>query len=542
VETRPRSIFTPRSLPRGSCRKDEHARDGRVGGPGARECRSRAASFNSAIDVRVDRSFFQRGTFRSLSSANCITAPVGARKDASATHTKQRHLDQVAAVLGGTQQPLIIACGTHGQGDRRRALRARHVRAGCGVRRRRRTGTRVTAGRARDGVETPPGYRCPTRQAGVARFLAAPNPLIVSVRHFKVAYDSVRSVAQSSPRGGAHSQQCLPVARDSRRDPLRKVRAVCTSRGTARPFRCAAGRKMQATRGLRDAPRCKKLGMVPKHFVRRASLAIALAITGCTITTSSSDSCSIDPTVTGCTQGSSGYSCTGSTTPVSSVSPLVCSPGVEGSAGATLFCCVSGGAVGTTCAPDVTVSNCADTTQGYSCTGSDTPEQDYSSLSCGAGISGNAGSTLYCCTSSAGADGGNDAGAVGSDSGGNIVPDSTSDTADQTDGGADAGTCGITADTGNSTCDQCVDSMCCDSLVACGTADDAGADDAGASACEQLLQCTLACLTGNPDAGVPAGTLTDCQALCSPSYSTAEQQNANALLQCLTNSCSQPCQ
>src|SRR5579864_3370032 len=133
-----------------------------------------------------------------------------------------------------------------------------------------------------------------------------------------------------------------------------------------------------------------------KHLVRRVLLVLAFAITGCTITTGPSDSCAPDSSVAGCVQGSSGYSCTGAATPEVSIgSSLNCSIGTPIDATTTLFCCISGSST-TTCAPDTTVSNCASSSQGYSCTGSDTPQQSDSSLNCGKGTPGNAGSTLYC--------------------------------------------------------------------------------------------------------------------------------------------------
>ncbi len=295
-----------------------------------------------------------------------------------------------------------------------------------------------------------------------------------------------------------------------------------------------------------------------KPRIRRTAFALAFAITGCTITTSP-DTCSSDATVTGCTQGSTGFSCTGVVSPDQGNPSLVCSSGTPGNAGATLYCCVNfgPGTAGTTCKPDVTVSGCATGAQGYACTGTDTPEQGDGSLSCDPGKAGNAGSTVYCCmttgASGGGADSGSDVGAeasialeaaTGAEAAGDAV--STGDDASgQSDTGAgagpDGGMCAVTADTGVAACDQCVNSTCCAALVACGSLDDAGADDAGASACEQLLKCTLDCVAGNPDAGLMPGTLTSCQMLCNPSYSSSEQANATGLLQCLTTACGQAC-
>ena len=297
-----------------------------------------------------------------------------------------------------------------------------------------------------------------------------------------------------------------------------------------------------------------------KPWIRRTSFALAFAITGCTVS-STSDTCSSDSTVARCTQGSTGFSCTGAATPDQTNSAWLCSKGTPDGSGSTLFCCVNFGPATsvTTCKPDLTVSNCPGTAQGYSCTGVESPDQSDGSLSCGPGTSGSGGSTSYCCTTGGangqGADAGSDASAeatigaeaaTAEEAANEAASDAGSDVPNQDETGADAapegGICAVTADTGNATCDQCVNSACCAPLVACGTADAAGSDDAGASACEQLLQCTLDCVLGNPDAGQPPGTLAGCQDLCNPSYTMSEQANASALISCLTSSCFQACQ
>jgi len=297
------------------------------------------------------------------------------------------------------------------------------------------------------------------------------------------------------------------------------------------------------------------------HVAVRAPFAIALAVTACSVsaTTGSGDTCGVDDSIAGCAPGSFGYSCAGAATPAES-SSLVCSEPTPGN-GATLYCCVAVFAP-TTCAPDLTIAGCTGDSQGYSCKGSDTPDQYDFTLNCSAGTA-SSGSTLYCCGSGDGAvptkadAGSNDVATVLSDDGGGsdvaTAPDGASDalaTSDagsgdgpSTDGvGADGAVCGVTGDTGSDSCNQCLDTSCCAALEACGTPDDAGTNDAGASACEGLLQCTLDCVAGNPDAGIPAGTLSDCEGLCNPSYTTSEQAAASALLQCLTTSCATQCQ
>ncbi len=122
----------------------------------------------------------------------------------------------------------------------------------------------------------------------------------------------------------------------------------------------------------------------------------------CCISLNSSVTCDQDTTVQGCAAGSYGFSCTGSDTPDQDQSGLVCSTGTAGSSGNTLYCCGftdSGGDGGTdagdTCTQDSTVS-CTGSAQGWSCTGSDTPDQDQSGLVCSTGTAGS-GSTQYCC-------------------------------------------------------------------------------------------------------------------------------------------------
>lgn len=299
------------------------------------------------------------------------------------------------------------------------------------------------------------------------------------------------------------------------------------------------------------------------HVALRASFALAFAFAGCSVsaTSSTGDTCGGDDTIAGCAAGSFGYSCTGTATPAEGSSSLICSQPTAGNNGATLYCCVSIFAP-TTCAPDLTVAGCTSGSQGYSCTGSDTPGQHDSTLNCSAGVAASATSTLYCCASGDGASptldaaSGDGAVAVSDDGGGDegTAADGAGDGfatyeagagdgfATDGSGGADGAVCGVTGDTGSDSCNQCLDTACCAALEACGTPDDAGTNDAGASACQGLLECTLDCVAGNPDAGVAGDTLSNCQALCNPSYTTSEQAAASALLQCLTTSCASQCQ
>ena len=110
---------------------------------------------------------------------------------------------------------------------------------------------------------------------------------------------------------------------------------------------------------------------------------------------STSSGCIADSTVSGCSSDASGYSCTGSEAPSDTDSSLSCSAGtIDGAE--TLYCCVALGS-GSTCAEDPTVEGCTGSSFGFSCLGSDTPEDADPSLTCSAGTFDN-GETLYCCT------------------------------------------------------------------------------------------------------------------------------------------------
>jgi hypothetical protein len=132
------------------------------------------------------------------------------------------------------------------------------------------------------------------------------------------------------------------------------------------------------------------------------SWGLAVAIAGCTVNNTSSgtsndggtdggsSTCSTDTTVT-CTQGT-GWSCTGSDSPEES-NPLVCSVGTAAT-GKTEYCCVTWTTV-STCMEDAMVTGCQEGT-GFSCTGSDTPDQSDTSLVCSSGTA-DTGKTDYCC-------------------------------------------------------------------------------------------------------------------------------------------------
>lgn len=129
-------------------------------------------------------------------------------------------------------------------------------------------------------------------------------------------------------------------------------------------------------------------------------LSVGFIVAGCTVNSTSSgnggsdggitSTCSADGTVT-CTQGA-GWSCTGSDSPEQS-NPLVCSVGMS-DGGKTDYCCVAWNGA-STCAVDTSVSGCQEGT-GFSCTGNDTPDQSDSSLVCSAPTA-NGNKQEYCC-------------------------------------------------------------------------------------------------------------------------------------------------
>ncbi len=131
-------------------------------------------------------------------------------------------------------------------------------------------------------------------------------------------------------------------------------------------------------------------------------------------------------------------------------------------------------------------------------------------------------------------DDGADALATGSDA-------PATETGTQLDAGADSSSCPVSINTGSAACDQCTGASCCAEFVACDTADDAGVDDAGLSACEQLTTQVSECVIGRPDAGLDAGTFSSCYALWKDAYSVSAQQEAQALFSCLSAKCPQAC-
>ncbi len=122
---------------------------------------------------------------------------------------------------------------------------------------------------------------------------------------------------------------------------------------------------------------------------------IAVAAVGCS---TSSDTCAQDDTVSGCDSPSIGYSCTGNDTPDQDDSSLICSYGITGNAGSTLYCCLPTDVAFSSCTQDDSV-DCSDNagpTFGFTCTGTDTPEDADPSLTCSDATPVN-GALTYCC-------------------------------------------------------------------------------------------------------------------------------------------------
>jgi hypothetical protein len=145
--------------------------------------------------------------------------------------------------------------------------------------------------------------------------------------------------------------------------------------------------------------------MAPKECLLKVSLLLIMtALSGCTVSSTSQGgpptagvpaTCQQDQSVVGCIAGAKGYSCSGTDSPDESNSALSCSEGTPSSGGPSLYCCVDTSSV-PGCAADSSVVGCTGASIGFSCTGSLEPQQSDSSLVCSSGTpSGSA--TLFCC-------------------------------------------------------------------------------------------------------------------------------------------------
>ncbi len=125
-------------------------------------------------------------------------------------------------------------------------------------------------------------------------------------------------------------------------------------------------------------------------------------------------------------------------------------------------------------------------------------------------------------------DAGDGATTVTDDSSTTVTPDS----ATEASATVDAGTCSVSTDTSNATCDTCLESMCCAQLEGCFGTD---ADSATETTCQMLVGCIQDAEAGN-DAAAPM-TPADAMALCNPdagsTYTATDVTNATAFLSCL---------
>jgi hypothetical protein len=149
---------------------------------------------------------------------------------------------------------------------------------------------------------------------------------------------------------------------------------------------CAAANQSDYDAGVTGYS-CTGSDTPPQDFANLACVPLASAPDGGGTFCCAPSSCTLDSTVTGCTTGWTGYSCTNVGTPAqSSPTPLACVPGSGGATSATPYCCGP-----STCAVSAAVS-CASDSTGYACSGSDTPSEAYPSLTCTATSNG------YCCS------------------------------------------------------------------------------------------------------------------------------------------------
>ena len=107
--------------------------------------------------------------------------------------------------------------------------------------------------------------------------------------------------------------------------------------------------------------------------------------------------CTMSTLVTGCAGGSQGYVCAGDR-PDDGDTNLVCSDGVPGAAGSTIYCCAPYGQYWSDCTVDTSIPGCVADSFGFTCSGPERPDDADSSIICNAGTPSGS-STGYCCTS-----------------------------------------------------------------------------------------------------------------------------------------------
>jgi hypothetical protein len=166
--------------------------------------------------------------------------------------------------------------------------------------------------------------------------------------------------------------------------------------GTSTGTTCTADSTVQGCTGSSTGYSCTGTDTPDQS----ASLTCSIGVAGsgdtlyCCSDVNAPAGCMVDDTVTGCTGGSYGFSCTGTDAPDANDPTLSCSDGVAGS-GDTLYCC-SDVNTPATCMADDSVTGCTGNSYGFSCTGTDAPDANDTSLICSEGVAGT-GDTLYCC-------------------------------------------------------------------------------------------------------------------------------------------------
>jgi hypothetical protein len=98
-----------------------------------------------------------------------------------------------------------------------------------------------------------------------------------------------------------------------------------------------------------------------------------------------------------CDPGSTGFDCPRGENPEATDSSLICSDPSPQTNGTDGYCCATLSGT-TTCTQDTSIQDCAYPSVGFSCSGTDTPEQADTSLTCSTGTPDpSSGLTLYCC-------------------------------------------------------------------------------------------------------------------------------------------------
>jgi hypothetical protein len=140
-----------------------------------------------------------------------------------------------------------------------------------------------------------------------------------------------------------------------------------------------------------------------RHHLSSAMLVCFIGAAGCSSSSSppppaAQDTCTPDSTVAGCVSGTSGYSCgAGANAPDVGDPTLICSEPTP-SGDLDLYCCYMNtdtAGVGT-CSEDFTVPCPNPDEYGFSCSGSDSPMDDFSNLTCSTPVGSDP--TTYCCT------------------------------------------------------------------------------------------------------------------------------------------------